>query len=139
MTRLRRALEYGLPLIAPWLLLLAVNRTGTPAPLARSVIPQEPFVREHCTWACHNHGCHHRPRLPLVLAGDAGLYGATIRALQGAGRAASHDAHLGYGAVNLLAFCVLWPGAMYVLLQIGLRQRAALRELRAPRDEGGPR
>jgi hypothetical protein len=34
---------------------------------------------------------------------------------------------------------VLWPGAMYVLLQVGLRQRAALRELRAPREEGGPR
>ncbi len=131
-------LTYGLPLL-PWLLLLAVNQTGEPAPLARGAIPREPFVRERCTWACHNHGCRHRPRLPLALAGDEGLYGATIRALQAAGRAASHDERLGYGAANLLVFCVLWPGAMYALLLLGLRQRAALRELRAPREEGGPR
>lgn len=137
MKPLRRALEYGLPLIAPWLLLLAVNQTGEPAPLARGATPQEPFVREYCTWACHNHGCQHRPVLPQALAGDAGLFGYTIRALRAAGRAASSDGRVGYGAANLLVFCVLWPGAMYALLLVGLRQRAALRSLRARGREGG--
>lgn len=82
-----------------------------------------------CTWACHNHGCAHAPLLPAILSGDGGLFGGTIRALYRAGGLLSRDRATGYGAANLLFFCGLWPGAMYALAVVALRQRLVLSRL----------
>jgi len=114
------------------LLFVAVLRSGpTPAPLFRSVLPQESYDATRCTWYCHNHGCRHRPVLPEVLSGDHGLFGWTIHALQSGGRAMSPGAPgLGYGAANLVVFCAVWPAAMLGLWVLAVRQRRQIRMLR---------
>jgi hypothetical protein len=116
------------PLVATALLFVAVLRSGSPpAPLARTAIPQEPYAADRCSWWCHNHGCRHRPVLPAALTGDAGLFGWTVRALHAVGRAvAPRSPALGYGAANLAVFCVLWPGTMYALWIVALRQRSRI-------------
>jgi len=107
----------------------AVLATGSPA--LRTAIPVEAQTRDHCTWHCHNHGCAHVPRLPRVLAGDEGLYGATIGGLKAAGKAVVPGApFVGYGVVNLAFFCVLWPGLMYALYLVALWQRRKIIEYR---------
>jgi hypothetical protein len=131
--RLRAVWVYVLPLVAPWALLAAVNAASPEVPLLRSHIPREAHRADRCTWACHNRGCPHRPVLPAVLAGDRGLYGVTIRGLFGVGRGLSADRRMGYGAANLLLFCVVWPGAMYALWVVAWRQRSAIRAARAGR------
>jgi hypothetical protein len=120
------------PLVLTPLLFVAVLRgPSPPAPLARGALPLEGYAPDHCTWYCHNHGCRHRPALGAFLSGDAGLFGWTIRALHAAGDSVSPGAPgVGYGAVNLAAFCVLWPAGMYGLWIVALRQRLRLRALR---------
>ena len=49
------------------------------------------------------------------------------------GRGLSADRRMGYGAANLLLFCVVWPGAMYALWVVAWRQRSAIRAARAGR------
>jgi hypothetical protein len=122
---------YVAPLCAPWLILYGVNATSPSVELVRGALPREGRREDRCTWACHNHGCSHRPRLPAVLTGDAYLFGGTIRGLFALGRAFSPDRARGYGAANLLVFCLLWPGLMYGLWVVFWRQRRALRALRA--------
>lgn len=124
---------YVVPLLAPWALLLAVNATDSSIPLARSSLPRERRLPNHCTWACHNHGCTHRPVLPEVLTGDRYLFGGTIRALYGVGSTLSRDRLRGYGAANILLLCVGWPALMYGLWVLVWRQREQLRALRAAR------
>ena len=115
-----------LPLIATALIFVVVSQRyaghrPTPAP---GHVPVEAYDPDHCTWWCHNHGCRHRSRLPAFLSGDQGLYGATIRALHaGARMVAPRRPDLGYGALNLLVFCVLWPAGMYVLWWKAVGQR----------------
>lgn len=132
---LRRALLtlwiYALPLIAPWALLVAVNVTDPAVPFARTRVPREPRRPDRCTWACHNRGCTHRPRLPAVFTSDRYLFGWTIRALYGVGHAFSRDRFVGYGVANLVVLCAAWPALMYGLWVVVWRQRETLRALRA--------
>jgi hypothetical protein len=120
-----------LPLWMVPLLFVAVLRSGDPpAPLVRQTLPDEPFVTDRCTWSCHNHGCSHTPKLPAVLTSDRALFGWTIRALYTFGeRLVPGNPFVGYGAANLVVFCAVWPGAMFALFVIGLRQRERLRAL----------
>ncbi len=128
---MRSLLRAAAPLLLTALLFVAVLRSGSPAPLWRTRIPSEPLRRDRCTWYCHNHGCPHAPALPLFLTGDDYLFGRTVAALHAAGSAAfPGQPGAGYGAMNLLAFCVLWPGLMYALYLTALRQRDRLRALR---------
>ncbi|MDI1446301.1 hypothetical protein [Polyangium sp. 6x1] len=117
------------PLVAVPAAFTAVLATGSP--VLRTGIPIEAHARAHCTWHCHNYGCSHAPRLPRALAGDEGLYGATIGGLKAAGRAVVPGApHMGYGVVNLAVFCVAWPGIMYGLYLVALSQRRKILALR---------
>lgn len=116
------------PLILPLALFALVLAVPPSAPFPRGAIPQHAHERSRCNWACHNRGCHHQPALPAVLTGDAGLYGKTIRGLFRLGARLHPDRMRGYGAANLLVFCVLWPGLMYALWIIAWKQRIALRE-----------
>jgi hypothetical protein len=130
MKRFSSLLVVVLPLLLVPVAFVAVLRTGEPAPLVRASLPTEPHQADRCTWYCHNHGCRHRPRLPRVLAGDDGLFGATIHALKRAGTAlVPSNPAVGYGVVNLLVFCFLWPGLMLGLLVVAVRQRRSLRAL----------
>jgi hypothetical protein len=65
-----------------------------------------------------------------LLTGDAYLFGGTIRGLYALGRAFSPDRARGYGAANLVVFCLLWPGLMYGLWVVFWRQFLELRALR---------
>ena len=67
--------------------------------------------------------------LPAGISGDRGLYGMTIRGLFRAGTGLSRDRARGYGAANLLLFCVAWPALMYALWVTAWRQREALRRM----------
>ncbi len=117
------------PLIAVPAAFALVLATGSPT--VRTAIPNEAHARDHCTWHCHNYGCPHTPRLPLPLAGDQGLFGATIRRLKTAGTVLVPSApFVGYGVVNLAVFCVAWPGLMYALYLVALRQRRKIIALR---------
>ena len=122
---------YVFPLVAPWAILLAVNASAPGVPLARAAVPREPFRADRCTWVCHNRGCRHRPVLPAVITGDRYLFGATIRGLYALGTLFSRDRFKGYGAANILVFCVAWPALMYALWAIAWRQREEIRRLRA--------
>lgn len=117
----------ALPLVLPWLVFVAVLGTGRP--VWRTSVPDEPYAKSTCTWSCHNHTCRHVPLLPPSLTSDRGLFGRTIRGLQHAGSALSRDRRTGYGAVNLLLFCLVWPGTMYALAVMALRQRVRLARL----------
>ncbi len=110
--------------VLPWATLFALNAAlGSP--------PEGPDP-QHCTRYCHGHGgCRHEPVLPALLASDAGLYGATIRGLFALGQGSFE----GYGAANLLLFCVAWPGLMWALVGVAVWQRAELRELRGQLDD----
>jgi hypothetical protein len=118
------------PVALTAILFWGVLRSGSPAPFPRTELPKESFVAERCTWVCHNHGCRHPSRLPDFLTGDSGLFGKTVRLLHRAGSAIM-PAHpnQGYGVVNLLLFCVAWPGFMLWLYAIVVRQRLELREM----------
>ncbi|MDI1431363.1 hypothetical protein [Polyangium sorediatum] len=117
------------PLVVVPAAFTAVLATGSP--VLRATIPIEAHARSHCTWHCHNHGCTHAPHLPRALAGDEGVYGATIAGLKAAGKAVvPKDPHVGYGVVNLAVFCVAWPGIMYALYLVALAQRRKIRALR---------
>ncbi len=107
-----------------FVIVLALGRS----PLVRTEIPDEPRVAQRCSWYCHNHNCPHHAVLPAVFSGDRGLYGKTISALHAAGQGTNE----GYALANLALFCVAWPGAMWALWIIAVRQRARLR-LRAAR------
>ncbi|MDI1480287.1 hypothetical protein [Polyangium sp. y55x31] len=117
------------PLVVVPAAFTAVLATGSP--VFRAAIPIEAHARDHCTWYCHNHGCSHAPKLPRALAGDDGLYGDTIAGLKAAGKAVVPGApHVGYGVVNLVVFCVVWPGIMYALYLGALWQRRKILALR---------
>ncbi len=129
---MRRAIILVLAAAAPWLALASVNAAmGT---------PERAWRADRCTRACHDRGCRHPPRLPEVISGDSGLYGATIRGLTVVGEASGLGRRRGYAAANLLLFCVGWPGLMLALLALVLRQRGRLSALRAEArevDDGG--
>jgi hypothetical protein len=125
-------LIYGAPLAVPALLFTAVLATGRP--MFRTAIPAEPREPGRCTWYCHNHGCAHRAALPAALTSEKGLYGQTIRGLFSIGSQLSDRRDVGYGSANLLVFCVVWPGLMYVLAVVAIRQRLALRARRRRRS-----
>ncbi len=126
-----------LPLfVVPLLFVLTLRSSATPAPLVRSELPDEPFVSDRCNWSCHNRGCRHAPKLPAFLTADDQLFGDAVRGLyQLGGALMPGDTFGGYGAANLLVFCALWPGGMFALWCIGLRQRDRLRARR--RRAGG--
>lgn len=111
----------------PWLMVAAALGL-LPAP-PRGSDPQR------CSRACHDHGCPHPPSLPASLTSDEGLYGATIRQLRAAGRATGLGARRGYGLVNLLVFCLLWPLFMAALLLVAIHQRQRIRALRPAASE----
>jgi hypothetical protein len=123
------------PLLVVPLTFVAVLLSATPrVPFPRVELPDEALERDHCTWSCHNYGCHHASKLPDALTSDASLFGWTVRALHRMGDALSpKDTFVGYGAVNLAVFCVGWPGAMYALWGFALRTRAARLALRRGR------
>jgi hypothetical protein len=123
------------PLALVPLVFVAVLRSADPpAPLARASVPDEPFVPDRCTWACHNRGCRHRPVLPPVLTADEHLFGSAVRALHSWGDAlAPDDPFGGYRAANLAVFCAAWPAAMFALWVGALRVRAERRALAAGR------
>jgi hypothetical protein len=109
--------------IAPWLVLVAVNAPGPT--LDRNAATSLP---DRCSWACHNRGCEHValiPLLPRALTSDEGLFGETIEAMKATGS---------YVSVNLVLFCVLWPGIMWSLLGFALWQRVRIHELRTWRE-----
>jgi hypothetical protein len=85
---------------------------------------------EVCTWACHNHGCRHHPRLPTWLTSDVGLYGATIRGL---GTLGGHT-RIGYDLANLLIFCAIWPVSTYLLWWKVMDQRLRIAALTRAAD-----
>jgi len=109
---------------SPWLVLFSTN--------ALMASPALEYQVDRCTRYCHDRGCRHEPSLPDAIAGDAGLYGNTIRALLTAGSQSGLGKRDGYGAVNLLLFCVAWPGFMLVLLGTGLYQRVRIGRQRSP-------
>lgn len=134
-TALLRLLWTGLLALLPVLLtaalFVAVLRSGEPVPFPRTTLPSEPHRPEVCTWDCHNHGCRHTPRLPAGIGGDRGLYGRTIVGLRHLGAAlVPGQPRQGYGLANLLVFCVAWPGVMWGLYWVAVRQRQALGMLR---------
>ena len=124
------------PLFIVPVLFVAVLRLESAAAPWRSAVPREPFRADRCTWYCHNHGCRHAPALPSLLTGDDGLFGKTVGALHAAGDAlAPARPGIGYGAANLIVFCAVWPGGMYALYLIALRQRRRIRALRREREK----
>ena len=127
MSRMLRALcAISAPLLVTLVLFVAVLRSGTPVPLWRSERPVEVHEASRCTWACHNHGCDHRSRLPPILSTT--LFDATVIALHTFGDALAPDAPFaGYRAANLLVFCILWPALTVALYVTALGQRRALR------------
>lgn len=134
-----RGLFWGLlPTALVAAIFVAVLRLGQPVPFPRRAIPVEPFLGDRCTWTCHNHGCRHVPRLPLWLSGDEGLFGQTVRGLHWLGRLAMpHNPRQGYGLVNLVIFCALWPALMWGLYLKALAQRRRLAGL-ARQPPSGP-
>lgn len=127
--RLLFAFWGALPLGLVAAIFIAVLRVGTPVPFPRANIPAERFLPERCTWACHNHGCDHSPRLPAWLSSDEGLFGLTVNGLHRLGRwAMPHSPRQGYGLVNLIIFCLLWPALMWGLYLKGLALSLRLRE-----------
>lgn len=107
-----------------------VLRVGEPLPFPRHRLPAEPYQPDRCTWTCHNHGCRHAPRLPDFLSADDGLFGQTVHGLHWLGRRAMPSRpQQGYGLVNLVLFCLLWPALMWGLYLKALSQTLALREL----------
>jgi hypothetical protein len=119
------------PLVAPWVVLVAVNLTSPAIPLLRASLPGERWRADRCTWDCHNRGCHHRPKLPAIITGDRYIFGATIRGLYALGTLFSTDRFIGYGIANILVFCLAWPALMYALWVIAWKQHLAIRRLRA--------
>lgn len=114
--------------------LMARGPDGHATPFPRRTIPHEAFQPDRCTWSCHNHGCEHAPRLPDWLSGDAGLFGWAVRALhRGGSLLLPGHPREGYGLINLLIFCVLWPAAMWGLYLVAVGQRRQLRALRRVR------
>jgi hypothetical protein len=121
MRSLARGLALAGALFVGGAVLVAV--LASPAGIRRGV-PHEPYRPDRCTWACHNHGCRHRSRLPRSIAGERGLYGATIAGLAGLGRALRpDDPGTGYRAVNLLIYCVAWPSLTVALFAIAWARR----------------
>jgi hypothetical protein len=132
--RLLRALWiYAFPLVAPWVILFGVNAMPPAVPLLRASIPHERWERDRCTWDCHNRGCRHRPKLPAVITGDRGVFGATIHGLYALGTLFSSNRFVGYGVANLVVFCLAWPAFMYWLWVRAWTQAETLRALRARR------
>jgi len=124
--------------VLPLLMVLGALLAGARVPgrgwVVRSAVPREAFAAHRCTWYCHNHGCGHAAWLPEALSGDRGLFGLTVRGLHEVGALVMpRNPAAGYGLVNLLLFCVLWPGAIYALWGIALRQRRELRALKRAR------
>jgi hypothetical protein len=79
------------------------------------------------------------PRLPPWLSGDEGLFGQTVHGLHWLGRLAMpHNPRQGYGLVNLVIFCVLWPALMWGLYLKALAQRRRLAELSRQRQTRQP-
>ena len=66
------------PLAAPLAIVLAVNAWPPAIPLRRGHTPREPRDPVHCTWACHTQGCTHAHKLPSVLSGQRGAFGAAV-------------------------------------------------------------
>jgi hypothetical protein len=126
---LRRKMLAIAPLVALVVLFLSVLGAGR-NPMWRHSIPQESFVADHCTWACHTQGCRHAPVLPAFLTSDRGAFGLTISALFAIGRVLSRDRGTGYGLANFLVFLVAWPSITYWLWLLVLRQRRTLAALR---------
>ena len=107
---------------APWLILAAVDGAmGT---------PERAHRQGRCTRHCHDHGCSHEPVLPGLLTSDRGLFGHAVAGLHAMGRGSGLGPGRGYGAANILLFCVLWPGLMLALAGIALWQRFEIRALR---------
>jgi hypothetical protein len=125
---------YIFPLVAPWVILIAVNAAPPSLPFRES-IPEERWLPDHCTWDCHNRGCRHAPVLPAVITGDRYIFGATIRGLYALGSLFTSDRFKGYGIANLAVFCVAWPALMYALWVSAWRQREELRRLREKAGE----
>lgn len=118
------------PLLAPWALVALVLAWPPGLPLRHGHVPHEARDPARCTWACHREGCTHAHRLPALLSGQRGAFGAVVWALHrtaGPGFAA-------YRVINLAVFVVAWPALMYALLLVGLAQRDRLRALRASED-----
>ena len=119
------------PIVATMAIFWIVLRSGpNPPPFPRSQVPREAHVSDRCSWSCHNNGCRHTPRLPGFISGDSGLFGITVGLLHKAGSAIMpRKPNHGYAVVNLAVFCVLWPGLMWLLYGIAIKQRLELREM----------
>jgi hypothetical protein len=77
------------------------------------------FLENRCSRFCHDKGCLHDPILPRVLSGDDGLFGNAIHFLFETGKI--FENHMGfpvgtgYGAANLLIFC-LFPPLLHIFM-----------------------
>jgi len=147
MTPCRALAILALAIVLPWITLFSVNASLVDGPQMRTHRD-----RSHCTRACSGYPKHgpgatarqlmrtgstrglktgrcthaHRASLPADLTGDQGLYGHVIRSLY-LGKGGDS---VRYGAVNLGVFIVAWPGAMLLLLCLGLRQRIRIHRLK---------
>ncbi len=105
--------------MAPWVILFGVNYAmGTPVVEYRS---------DECTRDCHNRGCRHDPLLPDFFTSNRGLFGRAVMALHAMGDSSGLGRCRGYGAANLVVFCVIWPGLMLLLVGVVTWQRLELR------------
>ncbi len=127
---LRRAIVVVLALAfcatAPWVILFGVNHVmGTPSTA---------FRFEQCTRYCHDNGCRHDPLLPGVIASHRGLFGRTVMALHAMGRGSGLGQRRGYGAANIVVFCMAWPGLMLLLVGVVTWQRLEIIALKRSND-----
>lgn len=78
-----------------------------------------------CTRYCHDKGCPHEPLLPDFIAGNAGYFGDVISWLYSFGDIIGSVVGLsraqGYGAANLLVFCIAVPALHFLLMFLSLR------------------
>jgi len=78
-----------------------------------------------CARSCHDTGCPHDPVLPDFVAGNSGYFGDVIGWLYSFGDVIAAAGGLtraeGYGAANLLIFCVAVPALHALLVGLSLR------------------
>lgn len=80
--------------------------------LAKKTEIEKVFLLKQCSRFCHDKGCLHGSLLPDFLAGNTGLFGNTIEFLRKAGFALEElglPLGTGYGAANLIIFCLIPP------------------------------
>jgi hypothetical protein len=93
--------------------------------LALSSSYDNSYLKIACTRFCHNLGCVHGSVLPDFLIGNDGLFGITINYLLLWGKFLQNNFHIpegtGYGAINLIIFCLLIPAIHLFFIIVNLK------------------